>query len=109
MSIKTTIFQESKKVIKKTSRETSTKITKKILLKNFAKNFLLKATLKKISKKYKIKIKSQIFFRNGVCSRQPVKFQTVRFDKILSRTTKILHPNLGERSHRFNMTLQSKI
>ena len=47
--------------------------------------------------------------RNGSHSQRPFNFEKVRFDKKMSRISKILSSNLGGRGFRFNMTQESRI
>ena len=47
--------------------------------------------------------------QSGFCYQRPVKFKTIRFDKTMSRISRLLPLNLGGRGYRFNMTLESRI
>jgi hypothetical protein len=78
MSIKTTIFQESKKVIKNFERNVH-KNDKKILLENFRKKLLIESNFEKGKKFQKNKKKILIFF-SELCFApgSPSKFK--RFD-----------------------------
>ena len=52
---------------------------------------------------------SYFFSKTGFCQKRPSHLKFVRFDKNMSRTSKVLDVNLGGRGYRFNMTLESRI
>jgi hypothetical protein len=74
--------------------------------KNFEQN---DANLKKNPKLFNSDFLPHFFWKTGFCSQRPFKFKAIRFDKTMSRTSRLLALNLGGRGYRFNMTLESKI
>ena len=71
-----------------------------------------KTNLKKIkssNKKRNPAFTPHFFSKNGFFSQGSFNLKNVRFDKLMSRTPKILSSNLGGRGFRFNMTQESRI
>ena len=75
--------------------------------KDNAKNFEQNMNLKNLN--FNPAFMPHFFQQNEFCSQPLLNFQTVRYDKIMSRTIKLIAPNLGGRGYRFRMTLESKI